>query len=56
MLSQTSIVSGMAGRYASALFDLAREGSALDDVASDLEAVDAMIDGSRTSPDSCVAP
>ena len=36
----------MAGRYASALFDLAREGSALDDVASDLEAVDAMIDGS----------
>ena len=36
----------MAGRYASALFDLAREGSALDDVASDLKAVDAMIDGS----------
>ena len=36
----------MAGRYASALFDLAREGSALDDVAGDLEAVDAMIDGS----------
>ena len=36
----------MAGRYASALFDLAREGSALDDVASDLEAVDAMIDRS----------
>ena len=39
-------MSGTVGRYASALFDLAREGSALDDVAGDLEAVDAMIAGS----------
>ena len=46
LLNQTSIVSGIAGRYASALFDLAREGSALDDVAGDLEAIDAMIAGS----------
>ncbi len=38
-------MSGIAGRYASALFDLAREGNALDDVAGDLETIDAMIAG-----------
>jgi len=33
----------MAGRYASALFDLAKEGSAIDAVAADLERFDALI-------------
>jgi F-type H+-transporting ATPase subunit delta len=37
------IVSGIAGRYASALFDLARDRRALDDVARDLASVEAMI-------------
>ena len=48
MVSKTSIVSGVAGRYASALFELAREQGALDDVARDLASIDEMI---RESPD-----
>jgi F-type H+-transporting ATPase subunit delta len=40
---QGSIVSGVAGRYATALFDLAREGSAIDRVQSDLKFFDALI-------------
>lgn len=36
----------MAGRYAGALFDLAREGNAIDCVKSDLEQFDAMVAGS----------
>ena len=39
-------VSGLAGRYATALFDLARERGALDDVAGDLARVRAMLDES----------
>lgn len=46
MVSETSIVSGIAGRYASALFDLAREQGELDDVARDLAAIDEMIGAS----------
>jgi F-type H+-transporting ATPase subunit delta len=38
--------SGLAGRYASALFDLAREQDALDAVAGDLEGLKGMIDES----------
>lgn len=38
-----SLVTGVAGRYASALFDLAREERALDAVAADLDRVRAMI-------------
>jgi F-type H+-transporting ATPase subunit delta len=38
-----SIVSGMAGRYASALFELALEEKALDSVKADLEKFDAML-------------
>jgi F-type H+-transporting ATPase subunit delta len=38
-----TIVSGVAGRYASALFELARENRALDAVARDLDAFDALI-------------
>lgn len=38
--------SGLAGRYAAALFELADEGKALDDVAGDLSALQAALDGS----------
>lgn len=38
-----TIVSGVAGRYASALFDLAQESRAVDAVARDLDAFDALI-------------
>jgi F-type H+-transporting ATPase subunit delta len=38
-----TIVSGVAGRYASALFELARENRAVDAVSRDLDAFDALI-------------
>jgi F-type H+-transporting ATPase subunit delta len=40
------IISGMAGRYAGALFDLALEAKAVDTVKKDLEAFDELIAGS----------
>jgi F-type H+-transporting ATPase subunit delta len=40
---QETIVSGMAGRYATALFDLARESNAIDAVKADLDRFDALI-------------
>jgi F-type H+-transporting ATPase subunit delta len=40
------IVSGMAGRYATALFELALEEKSLDSVKTDLDRFDAMIEGS----------
>jgi F-type H+-transporting ATPase subunit delta len=40
---ESGIVSGMAGRYATALFELARETSAVDQVERDLEAFEALI-------------
>ncbi len=43
MVAETSIVTGIAGRYATALFDLAHEQNAVDDVADDLQGLDAMI-------------
>ncbi len=46
MSSTSASVTGVAGRYASALFDLAREQDALDAVARDLEAVSAMLEES----------
>ena len=46
MSSTSASVTGVAGRYASALFDLARERDALDPVARDLEAVAAMLEES----------
>jgi F-type H+-transporting ATPase subunit delta len=42
------IVSGMAGRYATALFELSLEGKAVDQVQADLAAFDAMV---ASSPD-----
>jgi F-type H+-transporting ATPase subunit delta len=41
-----AIISGMAGRYATALFNLAREQNAIDTVRADLDRFDAMVAGS----------
>jgi F-type H+-transporting ATPase subunit delta len=46
--AEDTIVSGMAGRYATALFDLAREANAIDTVKADLERFDALV---AESPD-----
>ena len=43
MAAEQTIVSGMAGRYATALFELAREAGAIDAVKADLEGFDALI-------------
>lgn len=48
MAAEQTIVSGMAGRYATALFELAREGNAIDAVKADLDRFDALI---AESPD-----
>jgi F-type H+-transporting ATPase subunit delta len=46
MAGEQPIVSGMAGRYANALFELALEEKALDSVRKDLDAFEALITGS----------
>lgn len=43
MAGKDTIVSGMAGRYATALFDLAREGGSIDAVSRDLDVVSAAL-------------
>ena len=43
LAAEEPIVSGMAGRYATALFDLARESNAIDAVKADLERFDALV-------------
>ena len=48
MAAAEPMVSGMAGRYATALFDLAKDGNAIDAVAADLERFDTLI---AESPD-----
>ena len=48
MARELSVVSGMAGRYASALFELALEERAIDAIKADLERFDALI---AESPD-----
>ena len=45
MASDTTGVTGLAGRYASALFELAEEQNALDQVADDVRTLSALIDG-----------
>jgi F-type H+-transporting ATPase subunit delta len=45
--SENVSVSGLAGRYATALFELASESKALDAVGSDLTRLSALIDGSK---------
>ena len=47
MAGEDGIVSGMAGRYANALFELAREEKKLDQVKADLESFDALVAGSK---------
>jgi F-type H+-transporting ATPase subunit delta len=47
MAAEVSIVSGMGGRYATALFELAREEKKLDAVKADLEAFDALVAGNK---------
>lgn len=46
MVAGTSIVTGIAGRYATALFELALEQGAADDVAGDLKGLGALINES----------
>ena len=46
MAREGGIVSGMAGRYATALFELALESNAVDQVQSDLNAFDALVEQS----------
>ncbi len=46
MSAEASVVSGIAGRYATALFELARENGALDDVASEVADLGGMIEQS----------
>jgi F-type H+-transporting ATPase subunit delta len=46
-VANVPIVSGMAGRYATALYDLALEQRALDAVKADLDRFDALIEGSE---------
>lgn len=47
-MAETEVtVSGVAQRYASALFELARDENALDEVASDLEGVSGLLDSSE---------
>lgn len=43
MVAETSPVSGLAGRYATALFELCLEQKALDEIAADLAAIKSMI-------------
>ncbi len=43
MAQESALVSGIAGRYATALFDLARDGGQLDTVAKDLSALSALL-------------
>ena len=45
MAGEDPIISGMAGRYATALFELAREEKAVDAVKADLEQFDALVAG-----------
>ena len=44
MAAETSLTSALAGRFATALFALARECKALDAVAADLDGIAAMIE------------
>lgn len=46
MAGEDSIISGMAGRYATALFELALDNKAVDSVKNDLDQFDALANGS----------
>lgn len=46
-MTNEPIISGMAGRYATALFELARDERSLDSVKADLDRFDQLVDGSE---------
>lgn len=46
-MTNEPIISGMAGRYATALFELARDEKSLDSVKADLDRFDQLVDGSE---------
>ena len=46
MATDDSVVTGLSGRYATALFELAEDGKALDEVANDLRALQTALDQS----------
>ncbi|MFQ5533643.1 MAG: F0F1 ATP synthase subunit delta [Sphingomonadales bacterium] len=56
MSATQMIVSGVAGRYASALFDLARDGDLLDQVAGELRTIEAMVRDSADLKHLIVSP
>ena len=55
MAGEQPIVSGMAGRYATALFELARETNAIDAVKADLDRFDALVAESSDLSGWCAA-
>jgi F-type H+-transporting ATPase subunit delta len=54
--ADTSIASGVAGRYATALFDLAKEADALDSIAQDLQGLKALLNDSDDLSDLVNSP
>lgn len=54
--AEAAVVSGAAGRYALALFELAKEAGALDAVARDLGALEALVAGSAAVRDLVTSP
>lgn len=56
MAATTSIVSGVAGRYATALFEIATETSATESVEADLTSLGAALDESADLRDVCTSP
>ena len=56
MTTTKTIVSGVAGRYATAVFDLARDGKLLDKVESDFAAIQSLIDDSADFRSLIVSP
>lgn len=56
MSSSASLTSGVAGRYATALFEIAKEGKDIDRVESDIAAVEAALAGSPDLRDMISSP
>ena len=56
MAATTSIVSGVAGRYATALFEIATETSAVDAIEGDLNTLSAALGESADLRDVCTSP
>ncbi len=56
MSSSASLTSGVAGRYATALFEIAREAKTLDALEADLNAISAALDDSSDLRDMISSP